>query len=49
MAKQIIKTCKKCLQECYHEYSVDNEIADEPIFWLTCEACGFSEQAEQWI
>lgn len=46
MSKQLIKTCKKCNQECYHEWEVDNEIFDEPIFYLTCLGCGNSEQAE---
>lgn len=46
MSKQIIKICKKCGQEGYHEWEVDKDSDPEtPIFYLNCLNCGFSEQA----
>lgn len=47
MAQQIIKICKKCKNEGFHEFWHDPDSNhNEPIFWLICQFCGYSEQCE---
>jgi hypothetical protein len=44
--KTIQKHCNRCNQELPHEWYVDKEIPEEPIFFLVCLGCGAMEQAE---
>ena len=39
MSIQTLKYCRKCQKDTYQEWQVDNEIADEPTFWLICTEC----------
>lgn len=47
MAQQILKYCKNCNKTTFFEWEVDNEIQDEPIFWLICTECCYETDIDK--